>query len=141
MFGLAKASFAGAAYLIGAATGVALTLPLAAVAFTPERGPAPVAMHHLQGPVASQASLVNRASKGSRLDVVTPAQSRPMPTPSPSLARETEPKPVIMQPPRAPSGAAPAAMPRGCLSALGGIRPNIPTENLTVCIADISGID
>ncbi|GLK85215.1 hypothetical protein [Ancylobacter defluvii] len=147
---IAKAGFAGTAYLFGAATGLAVALPLAAVAFTPERVAAPEP-RAIEAPAVSQSTMVNRATKGPRLDITVPAAAlptAPVQAPAPDLARDmptVAPQPALDMKapgaPRAPAGAAPAPMPRGCLSALGGIRPNIPTENLTVCIADISTLN
>ncbi|MCB4770626.1 hypothetical protein LGR54_18620 [Ancylobacter sp. Lp-2] len=148
--GIARAGLVGTAYLFGAATGLAAALPLAALAFTPERVPHP-APRAIDAPAVTQSPLVNRAPKGPRLDIIVPATtvpSAPSAAPTPDLARDAPPlapKPAIdIKAPGTsptPAGTAPAAMPRGCLSALGGLRPNIPTENLTVCLADISTIE
>lgn len=144
---LARAGFTGAAYLLGAASGIALALPLAATAFTPERMPAPRA---IEAPAVTQALLVNRAAKGPRLEIHTPAPTvsapvlpdlaRDAPAPAPRPVSEEKAAPAAKPASPTPAGATPS-LPRGCLSALGGLRPNIPTENLTVCIADISTID
>ncbi|MBS7542308.1 hypothetical protein [Ancylobacter oerskovii] len=160
----ARAGIAGTAFIFGAALGLAAALPLAALAFTPERMPAPMP-RAIEAPAITQSPMVNRTAKGPRLDLSAPAAARVAPSPAqtqepgfapglapdparePALARDVPPVPQpaldMKAPaaPRAPAGAAPGPMPRGCLSALGGIRPNIPTENLTVCMADISTID
>lgn len=152
MFAIAKAGFAGTVYLFGAATGVAVALPLAAVAFAPERSANP---QHLaiqtQTVQVSQSGLVNRSAKGDRLDIRIPAV--PMAAPAlPAAPSQVagEPQPVTgpaiipvesRRIPVKPAGAAPTPLPRGCLSAMGGLPTKINTENLAVCMADISTLN
>lgn len=121
--------FSGSAYLLGAATGVVLMVPLTAASLATgsmERlAPHPVAIEAF-GPgapsAAVQAPQVNRAAKGPRLDhppsVVT---NGPVPVaPTPSRATRT---------------------PKGCLSAIGVTKSSLSTEELTVCVADASMIE
>ncbi|TCK30534.1 hypothetical protein EV667_0625 [Ancylobacter aquaticus] len=148
--------FKGSAYLLGAATGVALMVPLAAGALATGSMTrvAPQAMAiEAFGPEAGarQAHLVNRSGKGARLDVAPrPAvSSRPkMSSDSPAVivpvrapASTQTPTVVTNQPEIAPVAPARATRtPKGCLSALGVTKSSLSTEELTVCVADASMI-
>lgn len=123
----------GVAYLLGAATGVALMVPIAAAAVgggtVARLAPQPLAIEFI-GPSRSvaQAPAVNRAAKGPRLDIAPPTT-----------------RPVVDNAIPAASGPAvpPRVMrtPKGCLSSIGVTRANLATEELTVCVADASMID
>lgn len=163
MLALIKVGFAGSAYVFGAATGLAVALPLASVAFVPSAsapGPQPAA----ELPVRAIGPTVNRSTKGPRLDISLPVgasaparsldivpEATSIVTRSPasattrSLPADTVPaSPAVdRRPPQAkqPStGSNPTTIPRGCLSALGGLRSTITTQVPTVCVADISNI-
>lgn len=87
----------------------------------------------------STAGMVNRAAKASRLPLATssggylPAAVRSVSDAATSVVSKGEKakaKPRINGP-----------TPRGCLSAIGGLNSNTATEEMTVCVADISTIN
>lgn len=133
--------FKGSAYLLGAMTGVAFMVPLTAGALATgsltRAAPQAIAIDAF-GPElgARQAHLVNRASKGSRLDAMpqpTPAATAPVPASAPApVIVNSQPEPAPLAPSRA------TRTPKGCLSALGVTKSSLSTEELTVCVADAS---
>ncbi|MGA0563138.1 hypothetical protein ACO2RV_11900 [Ancylobacter sp. VNQ12] len=159
MKALVRAAGGASLYFLGAASGFALAIPLAAVALganTGARMTPPVVS--LYGPPALpiQSHMINRTAKGSRLDIRTPvapdsstmvAKSEPA-TPDGSLAERVTAEtitPSISRPiritPADPVPTRPArATPKGCLSSIGATRANLATDELTVCIADAAMI-
>ncbi|WP_246668945.1 hypothetical protein [Ancylobacter sp. TS-1] len=132
----------GVAYLLGAATGAVLMVPIAAAALSngtfARLAPQPLAIEAI-GPARSvPAPVVNRAAKGPRLDIAPAATSGPA---TPAEATD----PVVDNTARAGSGTAvpPRVMrtPKGCLSSIGVTKSNLATEELTVCVADASMIE
>ncbi|RTL98442.1 hypothetical protein EJV44_06645 [Ancylobacter aquaticus] len=144
--------FKGSAYLLGAVTGVALMVPLAAGALATGSmtrvAPQVVAIEAFgpamqPGQGAVQAHLVNRTAKSSRLDLVPrPAAASPAPAVIvPARAPATMPAPAMVNNLPEPAPAAPSRAtrtPKGCLSALGVTKHSLSTEELTVCVADAS---
>lgn len=152
MKALARAAGGASFYILGAASGFALAIPLAAVALganTGTRMAPPVAGLH--GPAAPlQSPMVNRTAKGARLDIRTPAVPA-----GASMVAKSEPAaaggvvadsatPSISAPIRIiplPTKASPGRpTPKGCLSAMGATSANLATDELTVCVADASVI-
>jgi hypothetical protein len=146
--------FKGSAYLLGAVTGVALMVPLAAGALATgsmtRAAPQVVAIDTF-GPMmqpgqgAVQAHLVNRTAKSSRLDLAQrPAAASTAPAvivPARAPATMPAPAPVMVNNLPEPAPAAPSRAtrtPKGCLSALGVTKHSLSTEELTVCVADAS---
>lgn len=146
--------FKGSAYLLGAVTGVALMVPLAAGALATgsmtRAAPQVVAIEAFgptmqPGQGAVQAHLVNRTAKGPRLDLAPrPAAASPAPAVIvPARAPATMPAPAMVNNLPEPAPAAPSRAtrtPKGCLSALGVTKHSLSTEELTVCVADASMI-
>lgn len=146
--------FKGSAYLLGAVTGVALMVPLAAGALATGSmtrvAPQVVAIEAFgptmqPGQGAVQAHLVNRTAKGPRLDLAPrPAAASPAPAVIvPARAPATMPAPAMVNNLPEPAPAAPSRAtrtPKGCLSALGVTKHSLSTEELTVCVADASMI-
>ncbi len=148
MKAIASAAGKTSAYLVGAACGFALAIPLAAVALgtvTPaQSGAVQNSVAAIQGPreLPTQAHMINRASKGARLELripqvpvgtstavknVLPAPSTPAMAPSAGTAtaqNAAEPRPARASRP-----------PRGCVSTLGPA--SLATEELTVCVASL----
>ncbi|WGD30001.1 hypothetical protein AncyloWKF20_19985 [Ancylobacter sp. WKF20] len=136
-------------YLIGAVCGFALAIPVAAVALGSSTAShavtaATVNAAMVQGPreLPTQAQMVNRSTKGARLDLRIP----PAPVGSSMMAKNVLPgAPALssvgangaataqnapeLQPARA------ARPPKGCVSALGPTRSSLATEDLTICVA------
>lgn len=159
MKALVRAAGGASLYFLGAASGFALAIPLAAAALganTGARMTPPIVS--LYGPPALpiQSHMVNRIAKGSRLDIRTPAapdnstmvaKSEPAMSDgsmSGSVAAESI-APSISRPiritPVDPSQTRPArATPKGCLSSIGVTRANLATDELTVCVADAAMI-
>lgn len=136
--------FKGSAYLLGAATGVVLMVPLTVGALGAgamvRLSPQPVAIEAMgpQGVLSRnvvQAPMVNRAAKGPRLDVA--------PTPPAARAMDGGSRPVVDNGPLPTPAAPPRATrtPKGCLSAIGVTKSSLSTEDLTICVADASIID
>lgn len=148
--------FKGSAYLLGAVTGVALMVPLAAGALATgsmtRAAPQVVAIEAFgpamqPGQRAVQAHLVNRTAKSSRLDLAPrPAAASPAPAvivPARAPATIPVPAPAMVNNLPEPAPAAPSRAtrtPKGCLSALGVTKHSLSTEELTVCVADASMI-
>ena len=144
--------FKGSAYLLGAVTGVALMVPLAAGALATGSmtrvAPQVVAIEAFgpamqPGQGAVQAHLVNRTAKGPRLDLAPrPAAASTAPAViAPARAPATMPAPAMVNNLPEPAPAAPSRAtrtPKGCLSALGVTKHSLSTEELTVCVADAS---
>ncbi len=157
MKALVRAAGGASIYILGAASGFALAIPLAAVALganTSALIAPPVAS--LYGPTALplQAHMVNRTAKGARLDIRTPAVPG-----APTIVAKSDPVAAGAVPARAgadnaaPAQAAPVRIiplptrsgaarptPKGCLSAMGATSANLATDELTVCVADASVI-
>lgn len=153
MLKLGATALRGSIYALGTITGLAIAIPLAAAAFTahPARLSAPVVPISVSAGPVEQAHLVNRATKGSRLDVRAPAapvensaaenmtvivKASPVIAPATRTATSAETKPASALPPT-------RAMPslRGCLSSIGVTKSNLTTEELTVCMADASTVN
>ena len=152
--------FKGSAYLLGAVTGVALMVPLAAGALATgsmtRAAPQVVAIEAFgpamqPGQGAVQAHLINRTAKGSRLDLGPRLDSAPRPAAAstapaviaPARAPATMPAPAMVNNLPEPAPVAPSRAtrtPKGCLSALGVTKHSLSTEELTVCVADASMI-
>ncbi|MCS0495447.1 hypothetical protein NVS89_10085 [Ancylobacter sp. MQZ15Z-1] len=160
-------------YLAGAATGVVVALPLMAASFgavAASRAVPPVVAIGEMGPhePVYQASMVNRAAKGPRLDIGIPTASTagegaPVAIPvgattfAPPVVPATAPgtmTPADATPSAIPASTIPASSipgapgptrametPRGCLSSLGVTKSNLATEEMTVCVADASLIN
>lgn len=137
--------FKGSAYLLGAATGVVLMVPLTVGALGAgamvRLAPQPVAIEAMGPPGvlsrnAVQAPMVNRAAKGPRLNVAPapPAATRTMDGEARPVV-DNGPLPTPATPPRA------TRTPKGCLSAIGVTKSSLSTEDLTICVADASIID
>lgn len=137
--------FKGSAYLLGAATGVVLMVPLTVGALGAgamvRLSPQPVAIEAMgpQGVLSRnvvQAPMVNRAAKGPRLDIA------PVP-PAAATTKAGSVRPVVDNGPPPLPAAPPRATrtPKGCLSAIGVTKSSLTTEDLTVCVADASIID
>lgn len=131
----------GVAYLLGAATGAVLMVPITAAAVNggtfARLAPHAMAIDAIGPAKAVPAPVVNRAAKGSRLDVVPAAQApaaTPAPTVNPVADTGTPSVPASTTPPRV------MRTPKGCLSSIGVTRANLATEELTVCVADASTI-
>lgn len=88
----------------------------------------------------SSAEMVNRAAKASRLPLpapsvgYSPAAVRSVSEAATSVVSKGEKERIK---PRTNNG----PTPRGCLSAIGGLNSNTATEEMTVCVADISTIN
>ncbi|MBS9476720.1 hypothetical protein [Ancylobacter radicis] len=150
----AFASLAGktSAYMIGAVSGFAIAIPLAAVALGAGTSPriAPAGVYGPQTPApqaATQAHQVNRTAKGARLDLRLPQN----PMGSSMMAKNVLPAGTAqtaathvgadgaptaqntpdMRPARA------TRPPKGCVSALGPTRSSLATEDLTICVASL----
>lgn len=144
MNAFASAAGKSSAYLVGAACGFALAIPIAAVALG-AKSPA-TASAEVQGPrdLPTQAQMVNRSSKGARLELRIP----PVPVGTSTAVKNVLP---VTPAPTATGGtataqAAPDARParaarppRGCVSTLGPA--SLATEELTVCVASIDMVD
>ncbi|WP_371348763.1 hypothetical protein [Ancylobacter sp. IITR112] len=139
--------FKTSAYLFGAATGVALMVPLTAGALATgsmtRAAPQPVAIESFgPEPGARQAHLVNRTGKGARLDIAAPAHAATA-ADTPLATSDRTPTPAIVNSQPEPAPIAPSRAtrtPKGCLSALGVTKSSLSTEELTVCVADASMI-
>ncbi|MDF2995406.1 MAG: hypothetical protein K0R27_1043 [Xanthobacteraceae bacterium] len=137
--------FPSTRFASGVLTGLVIALPLAlsgswvgAIAASRLAGaemgaPAPAAAD------ASSASMVNRSAKASRL---------PLPAPSggylPAAVRSASDTATSVVSKGAKQRIKPrinGPTPRGCLSAIGGLNSNTATEEMTVCVADISTIN
>ncbi|MDQ0511942.1 hypothetical protein [Ancylobacter amanitiformis] len=139
-------------YLLGAASGFAVAIPLTAAAVgagaSAWSNPIVAGLH---GPAAVlQAPMVNRAAKGPRLDIRIPSA----PGGSSMVARSELAAGVVQTSGPAPMAGAtadatgqpvprPRAMqaPRGCLSSIGVTRSNLVTDETVVCVADASIIN
>ncbi|CAA0113707.1 Uncharacterised protein [Starkeya nomas] len=157
MAGFGNAAFKGSAYILGAATGIALMVPLTAGALgagaVSRLSPQPVAIEGSLQRNFAAAPVVNRAAKGPRLDIApagtsTPGTSTPgTSAQSPSTQSPSTPptaKAPVIESASETRPAAPARVmrtPKGCLSAIGVTKSNLATEELTVCMADASIID
>lgn len=141
MNAFASAAGKSSSYLVGAACGFAVAIPLAAAALgtsTAHGISAP------QGPreLPTQAQMVNRSSKGARLELRIP----PVPVGTSMVAKNVLPSAPAL-PPVGADGAATAQNapelqparaarpPKGCVSALGPTRSSLATEDLTICVA------
>jgi len=143
---LVRAAGGASLYLLGAASGFALVIPLAASALSANAGAPVTPVSGVYRPALTyQSQMVNRAAKGSRLDIRTPAaaENSTMVAKSAGASRATSENgaPAVSQPirivPAGPSQTTPArATPKGCLSAIGATRSNLATDELTVCVAD-----
>lgn len=139
-----------ARFASGVLAGLVLALPLAlsgswvtAIAAArlagAEAGPASPLVMLPSTTLPSSAGMVNRAAKSSRLPVATASGSQ-----KPALVwavsrAETS---VVSKGER--EQARPrtnGTTPRGCLSSVGGLNASIATEEMTVCVADISSIN
>ncbi|WP_454683555.1 hypothetical protein [Ancylobacter moscoviensis] len=142
MAGFGNAAFKGSAYILGAATGIALMVPLTAGALgagaVSRLSPQPVAIEGSLQRNFAVAPVVNRAAKGPRLDIA------PAGVPAQSTSGTPAGKPSVIESASETRPAAPARVmrtPKGCLSAIGVTKSNLATEELTVCMADASIID
>lgn len=142
MAGFGNAAFKGSAYILGAATGIALMVPLTAGALgagaVSRLSPQPVAIEGSLQRNFAVAPVVNRAAKGPRLDI-TPAGTSTQGTSGAPAG-----KPSVVESASEARPAAPARVmrtPKGCMSAIGVTKSNLATEELTVCMADASIID
>ncbi|TSJ64650.1 hypothetical protein FO470_05175 [Starkeya sp. 3C] len=147
MAGFGNAAFKGSAYILGAATGIALMVPLTAGALgagaVSRLSPQPVAIEGSLQRNFAAAPVVNRAAKGPRLDIApagtsTPGTSAQSPSSPPAA------KAPVIESASETRPAVPARVmrtPKGCLSAIGVTKSNLATEELTVCMADASIID
>ena len=145
---LVRAAGGASLYLLGAASGFALVIPLAASALSANAGAPVTPVSGVYRPALTyQSQMVNRAAKGSRLDIRTPAAAENSTMvaksagASASRATSENGAPAVSQPirivPAGPSQTTPArATPKGCLSAIGATRSNLATDELTVCVAD-----
>lgn len=129
-------------FVSGVLTGLVIALPLAlsaswvgAIAASRLAGaetPAPVA-------ITSSAGMVNRAAKASRLPL--PAASGAQQPASVRAVSEAATSVVSKGEREKARPRTNGVTPRGCLSAVGGLNSNIATEEMTVCVADISTIN
>ncbi len=137
----------GSVYFLGTATGLALAVPLAAAAFTahPIIREAPIAPIAAPAGTILQSHLINRSSKGSRLEVKLPAApaqegtSVVVKAPSANTLRTATTEQNTSG--KSSNALQPArAMPslKGCMSSIGVTKSNLTTEELTVCVADAS---
>jgi hypothetical protein len=157
MKALVRAAGGASLYILGAASGFALAIPLAAVALganTGARMAPPVASLYGPALLPLQSHMVNRTAKGARLDIRAPAapggttmvaRSEPMTASGSATGKVAESAassisgPVRITP--VPTQSSPGRpTPRGCLSAMGATRANLATDELTICVADASVI-
>ena len=135
---LFKTSF----YVAGAVTGLMVAIPLVGASVgvgAVSRSVPPIAAIDPIGPraLAIQAPMINRANKGSRLEIVSPASGTGQSTHERTPSAVAEP---VMTPKSAKPPARAMETPRGCLLSIGVTKSNLATEELTVCMADASMI-
>lgn len=142
----------GSMYLLGTATGLALVIPLAAAAFTahPAARQAPIVAIGAPAGTVMQSQLINRSSKGARLDMHVPSAPAGHNSSAPNTSVIVKIQPVVptsrtatseeVKPASASTAPAARAMPslKGCLSGIGVTKSNLTTEELTICVADAS---
>lgn len=148
MRGLAKTSPKGSAYFWGTVTGLVIAIPLTGAVFgavalaTPSAAALEAPVVQTVNPQAMLQSLsVNRTTKTAALEI----KKRPAPAVDNSAGMSTSVKSDAVKADALPLTTAPKARtmrtPKGCLSSIGVTKANIATEELTVCVADISVIN
>ncbi|QJP15140.1 hypothetical protein G3545_16680 [Starkeya sp. ORNL1] len=130
----------------GVLTGLVIALPLAlsgswvsAIAASRLAGAQTQAAVHASPADSSSATMVNRTAKTSRLPVPV-AFSGQQPA-SVRTVSDTATSVVIKGEREKARTRSNGPTPRGCLSAVGGLNSSIATEEMTVCVADISTIN